>query len=232
VTKSRGILAPRRKWSDAEIELLEREYPTRPSRELATLLGVDLSSLQKKTSLLGLKKTAEFLASPASGRLTPESCEIGKPHRFPPGHVSPNKFPRGPGYAPGRMAETQFKKGQRDRKWTPIGTIRISSNGYALRKVRDVPRAGRFNWEFVHRLVWAEANGPIPPGHVVSFRPGRFTTDAEKIAVDALELITHAEHLRRHSMHTNYPPEVVQLIQLKGVVRRVINRRIREERNG
>jgi hypothetical protein len=233
MTKSRGILGPRHKWTEAELDLLKREYPSARAQVLADACGVSLHVLYSKAQSLGLKKSVEFLASAASGRLTSETCVKGNAYRFPPGHkLSPNRGLRRPGYAPGRMSDTQFKKGRRDRKWVPIGTVRVASIGYAARKVRDTPRAGRYNRDFVHRLVWVEAHGPVPPGHVVCFRPGRFTTDAEKITVDALELVTKVEHLRRHSIHTNYPKEVRQLIQLKGAVRRVVNRRLREERNG
>jgi hypothetical protein len=36
------------------------------------------------------------------------------------------------------------------------------------------------NWVAVHRLVWEQAHGPVPPGHIVVFRPGRHTTDLDE----------------------------------------------------
>jgi hypothetical protein len=77
----------------------------------------------------------------------------------------------------------------------------------------------------VHLLVWEAANGPVPPGHAITFLPGRRTTDASLITLDALQLVSRAELMRRNSHHTNYPKEVSQLIQLKGALNRKINRR-------
>ena len=57
------------------------------------------------------------------------------------------------------------------------------------------------------------------------FRPGRASTDEARIALDALELVSRAELMRRNSRHARYPPEVNQLIQLKGALNRKINAR-------
>ena len=52
----------------------------------------------------------------------------------------------------------------------PIGGERISK-GYVMVKVREKPSrpGGRDNWKYKHVLVWEEANGPLPDGHVLLF---------------------------------------------------------------
>jgi len=82
---------------------------------------------------------------------------------------------RPPGWAPGRMRETQFKPGVRQgvavRLYKPIGHERLSKEGYLQRKIHDgLPRQSR--WRAVHILVWEAANGPLPEGHAVAFRNG------------------------------------------------------------
>lgn len=148
--------------------------------------------------------------------------------RFQPGQPPANKGLRRPGWAPGRMASTQFKKGQMagaaQRNYQPIGTERISKDGYLERKVTDDHPVPARRWVGVHRLVWEAANGPIPPGHAVAFREGKRTAVAEEITVDRLELVSRVELMRRNSYHNNYPKEVAQLIQLKGALNRKINR--------
>lgn len=119
---------------------------------------------------------------------------------------------------------TQFKTGQLPHTWRPIGTLRINADGYLDRKVSDTGYAPR-DWAGVHRLVWSEAHGPIPAGHVVVFKPGRRTTELGKITLDALELITRRELMLRNSIHTKYPPELVKLVQLTGAINRQINKR-------
>ena len=81
----------------------------------------------------------------------------------------------------------------------------------------------------MHALVWMEAHGPILPGHVVVFRPGRHTTDIERITLDAVELVTRAELMKRNSVHSVYGPEVARLVQLRSAVTRQINRKLKEQ---
>lgn len=64
----------------------------------------------------------------------------------------------------------------------------------------------------------------MPKGHLVVFRPGRKTLDAELITLDAVELITRAENMARNTMH-RLPKELAQVHQLRGVLTRTINQR-------
>jgi hypothetical protein len=225
VTKSRGINAPKFKWTPERVELLRRKYPDTLAQVIASELGAGLNAIYKKATTLGLKKSADFNASERSGRLRPGD-DRGKEHRFQKGWPSPRlgkPFP-----TRGRMGTTQFKKGSKPHNARyQLGDRRISSEGYVDRKIREDRRGGQ-NWEAEHRLVWKEAHGQIPPGHLVTFKPGRFTTELAKITVDALELVTREEHLRRHTLH-NLPKDLVQVIQLKGAVTRQINKRARNE---
>ena len=81
----------------------------------------------------------------------------------------------------------------------------------------------------MHRLVWIEANGPVPDGHVVRFKPGRRTTDVEMITLDAIECVTLAQNMKRNSFRNNYPPEVVKLIENRAHLQRMINKRQRAQ---
>jgi len=227
MTKSRGILTPRKRWSDDELALLRRDYANRPAQAIADAIGVKIHVVYKKAEALGLKKSPIFLSSTASGRMS-NLHVLGLAHRFANGWPSARKGQPFP--TRGRMALTQFKKGQVPHNARyGIGDRRVNSLGYLDRKI-SVGRKGALNWTAEHRLVWIEANGPIPPGHVVAFKSGRRTTELTLITVDALELLTNEEHLRRHSLHTRYPQEVVQLIQLKGAIRRQVNQRGRREK--
>jgi hypothetical protein len=229
VTRSRGINRPKFRWDVDSDALLRELYPDSPSQLLADRFGCTLTSLYQHAYKLGLAKSAEYLASPLSGRTRPDA-NIGGATRFKRGQMPANKGLRRPGWAPGRMASTQFKKGvmtgAAQHNYVPIGTERISKDGYPERKVSDDPNVcPARRWVAVHRLVWEAANGPIPPGHVVVFRPGRKTSDVSLITLDAIELVTRVELMRRNSYHTNYPKEVAQLIQLKGALNRKINKR-------
>jgi hypothetical protein len=228
VTKSRGILPPRRQWREDELSMLRARYADAPAAEIAKELGCKIHIVYAKAHELGLQKSDAFHEGPASGRLKP-GHQIGTQTRFVKGGVSHNKHIKG--YDPGgRSRETRFKKGQRPINWLPIGAYRVNSLGYLDTKVRE-DRKGALNWEGVHRLAWIETHGPIPPGHVVAFKPGRRTVDPKKITADALELITNAENGRRNIFHNRYPKAIGELIHLKAQITKQIRRREREEQN-
>lgn len=88
-----------------------------------------------------------------------------------------------------RVKENQFKKGDRPVNELPVGTIVIGTKGYKLRK-KQMEGSLWERWEFLHRAVWEEHNGPVPEGMVVSFR------DSDKLNCDIsnLMLITKGEN--------------------------------------
>lgn len=228
MTKSRHILPPRKQWCDEELEALRARYAEAPTAELAEEFGCKIHIVYKKANDLGLQKSEAFRKGPASGRLK-SGDERGVEFRFVKGGTSYNKGRTG--YDPGgRSRETRFQKGQRPCNWMPVGAHRINSLGYLDRKIRD-DKHGALNWEGVHRLVWVAANGPIPRGHVVAFKPGRRTAKLEAITMDALELLTLAQNGERNIFHNRYPKAIGELIHLKGQITRQIRKREREEQN-
>lgn len=228
MTRSRHILPPRRYWTRVEEELLREFYPDWPTEWLAPHFGRTPRQVYNKALSMGLRKSAAYLASPLSGRLQQHDARGGST-RFKKGHVPANKGLRRPGYAPGRMAETQFKKGRppsEARNYKPIGSTRIVY-GNLEKKFTDDPRVyPARRWRPVHRMVWEAAHGPVPKGHIVVFKPGMHTTVEAEITLDRIECITLGENMRRNTLH-NYPKELTHLMQLKGAVQRQINKRIR-----
>lgn len=160
----------------------------------------------------------------------PRALEVGAAHRFMPGHRTWNAgVPGTTGHHP-NTARTQFKpgtiQGRAAQIVQPVGTLRITSEGYLQRKVGTKPGPPHLRWRSVHELVWIAAHGPVPAGHIVVFRPGQRTTVEAEITLDRLELVSRAELLRRNSVH-RHGPEVARLSQLKAAIQRHINRRTR-----
>ncbi len=213
---------PRRPWSPSAIAILREVYPHMPTARIAAQLGRDIKTVYAKACALGLRKSPELLAE--HGRHA-RAGERGIASRFRPGNVPWNK---GRHFDPGgRCHETRWGPGHRPHTWRPVGSTRVNPDGYLQRKVSETGYAPR-DWIAVHRLVWEAAHGPMPPGHVVVFRPGRRTTDEAAITLDAVELITRQELMRRNSVHTRLPPELARITQLRGALVRQINRRARE----
>lgn len=211
---------------------MRRLYPDMDTAKLAAQLGRSVISIYQRAQIAGIKKSAAYDAlkkAMEAARL----CESGIGHRFAKGHVPANAGLRRPGWSVGRMRETQFKKGRppsQSRNYKPIGSYRVNADGYLDRKLSDVGLPQK-RWACVHRIVWVEANGPIPDGHAVAFKAGRATTDVKKITVDALELVSRGQLMLRNSYHTNYPPEIRQVIQLRGAVQRRINNQLKKQGN-
>jgi len=218
MTKSRGIHAPRQYWTDDQIETLRLNYANWPTYLVAHVCGHSERSTYVKARELGLKKSAKYLASPEAGRMQ-RNDNRGGATRYAKGHVPANKGLRRPGWAPGRMAETQFKAGQRGNKYLPIGSERVNSDGYLDRKVSDTGYPPK-DWQPVHKLLWAEHNGPIPSGFAVVFKNGTKTD----IRIENLELISRGELMRRNTIH-RYPPELKEVIKLNGKLRRLIDKK-------
>lgn len=222
---------PRRPWTDAEIGLLRERYADEPTKDLARELGRPLRQVYTKAKNLGLKKSEAYRASPHACRLR-RGDNIGAAYRFKQGHVPTNKGLRRPGWHAGRMRETQFKKGQlsgaAQRKWVPVGTEVWDDQGYLKRKISDDrSKPSRFNWRYVHVLLWERLYGPVPRGYAVKFVDG----DRANIALNNLCLVSRADLAALNRMWSRYPRELCEVIQLSGVLNRKINRRTREEQN-
>jgi hypothetical protein len=214
--------AGKRLWSATEEALLRSRYPHEPTPVTARALRRTVCATYNRAQLLGIEKSAAYLGSPDACRLR-RGDNVGAQFRFKKGDVPANKGLRRPGWSPGRMKETQFKKGARNgvavRLYKPIGTERISKDGYLERKVNDdLPLQAR--WRSVHLIVWEQEHGPLPKGHAVRFKNG----DRTDIRLENLECITRRELMARNSVH-NLPKPLVETIQLLGALNRQIRRR-------
>ncbi|MGH9641473.1 MAG: HNH endonuclease [Terriglobales bacterium] len=234
MTKSRHINRPRFRWTMRQLWKVWREYPHRPTAAIAAEIGCRIQSVYQKAAEWDLHKSVAFNASPASGRNVKGHAPHGMRTRFQKGITPANKGLRRPGWARGRMRETQFKKGELNgvalRRYKPVGSHRVNADGYLDRKVCDDGLPHR-RWVGVHRLVWIESNGPIPSGHIIRFNPGRRTTDLALITPDALECITLRENRLRNSIHQVMAPELRQITLLRGQITRLINRRLRDAKD-
>lgn len=218
MTRSRHLLAPRRFWTADEVDVLRRRYPDEATAAIAAVLQRDIRGVYAKASVLGLRKSAAFLAGPLAYRL---DGKIGAAFRFRPGQVPPNKGLRRPGWGPGRMKATQFQPGQVSKRWDPdiyaAGALRITSDG--VLQIKLAP--GARQWVMLSRYTWFLHTGKWPRRDcVLRARNG----DPHDTRFENLELLSKRQNMLRNSIH-NYPPELARLVQLRGALMRQINRR-------
>ncbi len=202
-------------WTAAENRLLRRLYARTPTAKIARKLRRTVTTVYQHAAVLGLRKSAAYLASPAAGRL---DGLRGAACRFPKGNVPWNAGKKG-WTAGGRSKLTRFKKGSKPHNYVALGSERVTKDGILQRKVRDTGYPPR-DWQAVHALVWIERNGKIPKRHIVVFR------DRNRRNFDPanLECISRVENMRRNTYH-RYPKEIARLIQLRGALNRQINKR-------
>jgi hypothetical protein len=195
------------------LRLLRDLYPDLLAETVARELGRPVRSIYLKARGLGLRKSADFLTSDRSRRI-----QRGKhspamvASRFQSGMTPWNKGMKGLNHEGSKA--TQFKKGEMrgaaQHNYVPIGTLRVSKDGYLERKYTDDPTlAPTRRWVAVHRQVWEQTHGAIP------------------ITPDRLECISRAENARRNHPRSK-SPELAKLVQLKGAITRQVNRIARE----
>ncbi len=213
----------RRHWTEREIERLARLYPDAPMARLVRAFGRPLNQVYAKAAALGLHRSEPYMRE-MQARVSLRLHQSGKLHRFPKGHVPANKGLRRPGWARGRMRETQFKKGgfpvNRDPEFYVLGALRVSHDGYIDMRTSFEP--GTRGWRGLHLILWEDARGPLPRSHCLRFKD----SDPLNVELGNLELISRAENMRRNTIH-NLPKLLKDTIQLLSRLKR----RIREEQD-
>lgn len=103
----------------------------------------------------------------------------GRTGQFKQGQISHNKGRKG--YCAPGCEKGWFKPGERRgvavKLYKPIGSERMSKDGYLERKIHDgMPL--QLRWRAVHLIRWEEINGPLPEGHALKCLDGdRTNTD-------------------------------------------------------
>lgn len=218
----------RRPWTQAAIDVLIAEYSTTPTKVLAARLGRTVSTVFAQANKLGLRKTHEYLSATHGERVK----AVGAKYRFAPGQKPWNAGVPGSTGQHENSRRTQFKpgvlSGRAAQLWVPVGSTRITTDGLLQRKVGETPGPPSLRWRSVHELVWIDANGPVPAGHVVVFRPGMRTTVEAEITLDRIELVARRALMQRNGVD-RHGVEVGNLSRLKGAINRQINKRRRAQ---
>lgn len=219
-------------WPPEAVETLRRMYPDNQTSDVARAVNRTVAQVYAKAADLGLHKSDAFMKSDRSGRIQRGRTDPRMvATQFKTGHNSWNKGTKGLTGTHPNCCRTQFKKGEMrgaaQHNYVPIGSYRLSKDGYLEQKVTDDQPVPARRWVGVHRLVWEAVNGPVPRGHVVCFLPGRRSAELEKITLDAVELVSRAELARRNHPRSR-DPELAKLVQLKGAITRQVNRITRE----
>lgn len=205
-----------KKWTLQEDQVISELYPNSTINEMMSVLpGRSWRAIYIRAALTGIKKSPEFLRSEKCGRLY-TGHKRSKDSQFKAGQKPWNKGLKGICFEGSEKG--WFKKGSIPPNTKPEGdgAITIRKNkGFAYKYIRIA--LGK--WRQLHTHTWEQANGHIPEGHIVVFKDG----DTMNCAIENLEMISHDENMRRNSRH-RYPKEINELIQIKLVFTRKINK--------
>lgn len=203
-------------WSPEDKKALAALYPDTSNEVLGRVFGRPPKAIGLMARSLGVRKSERYMAEEVP-RIKPGQAPWNKGISFDPG---------------GRSAATRFQHGRpasESSNYKPIGSLRVTKDGYLEQKVTDdASLAPARRWVALHRLVWEQEHGAVPPGHIVVFRQGMHTTEPDQITADRVECITRAENMRRNTYH-RYGPEVAKLVQLRGAINRQIRKREKEQ---
>lgn len=199
-------------WTVEETALLRRAYADTPTAELAARLGLTVNQVYDKARLLGIKKSAAYKKTGHAGCFLPGE-QRGRATEFKPGQAPHNKGKKF--NAGGRSAEHRFKAGHRPANTAPVGTVVTDSYGYLKQKIAK--NRGRHGWQFVHRLVWEAAHGPLPADHIIVFKDG----NKRNVALANLACISRTENMARNSIQ-RYPDELKKTIRIVAKLNKTI----------
>ena len=155
---------PRHIWSDEEKQYLAEITPGRGYKEIQ--------------SMMSCKFGFDYAHHQIKGAITRNKLNTGRTGRFEKGHATWNKGTKGLTKA----NVTSFKKGQKPHNYKPLGSERITKDGYCEIKVSDTGR----RWKSKHLVVYEKHHGKVPRGSVVIFLDG----DKRNFDIDNLHLVT------------------------------------------
>ena len=132
----------------------------------------------------------EFSASQCRAYKKNHDIVSGLDCRFKKGDEPANKGKKMSPEQYEKCKATMFRKGNVPANHMEVGECTHTTDGYLIRKVQE-QGTQQERFEFVHRKVWEEHNGPIPEGKMVSFLDG----DKDNCNIDNLVLIDNKENM-------------------------------------
>ena len=159
--------APRR-YTKEELDYIRKIAPGRHYHEIVEMFN------RKFEFQINVKKLKETLRN--------HKISTGLTGRFEKGITPHNKGKK----FPGTGNKTTFRKGATPHNKMKVGEDAVTTDGYVKTKIAE-PNV----WEYKHKLIWKEKNGPIPEGHSVIFADG----NRMNLDIDNLLLVSKAELL-------------------------------------
>jgi len=166
-------------FTKAEQDFIAEHYKGILTADLTDMLNKEFGTDYKPSQLRSYKKN-RHMSSGVDGtfRATGRRFKIPKGTRIP------------------GSEKGWFKKGQMPHNHMEVGAQVFTFDGYIKVKIAE-PNY----WEFLHKLVWQEANGPIPPEHNIIFLDG----NRQNCSLENLYCIPKDEYGALQSLRSENP---------------------------
>lgn len=202
-------------------QFIRDNYLSLTTSELSKATGFNPSSISNFRKREGLQLPEHIIQERKNGSYIKK------------GSIPPNKGKRQSEYMSKvqieRTKRTRFKAGSIPHNQQPIGHITQHSEGYLKIKIamNNHPKS---NYEYLSHYVWKKHNGEIPKGLIVAFKDKDIDKlDKDNYKIENLEVITRRENMLRNSIQ-NYPKEIRVITQLRGALKRQLNKNERSEK--
>lgn len=142
--------------------------------------------------------------------------------RFVKGQTAPNKGKKWDDFmskeAQANSRKTTFQKGNKPHNHKPVGSIRLTRDGYW-----EIKTAEPKTWTLMNRYVWEKHHGPVPADHAVIFLDG----DTNNYDISNLALVSRQEliELTRQDMRTEYAQITESYLNVLRLMEKVNERR-------
>ena len=192
------------RWSDEMVRFLREHAKGRTTQELADMINEKFSTQLDKERVTFAKERykvksyskageyrqiftdeiREFIKESHKGNSVQELTNIvNKTFQTDFTKVQIKNHLYDHGMTTGR--DTRFKKGKEHFMFKPIGSEMVDYAGRTYVKVTDT------KWRLKSHLVWEEANGPMPDGHLLIY----LDKNVGNYQLDNLELVDHKEKI-------------------------------------
>lgn len=198
---------PRQIWLKPQEAIVRKHYANATPQEMSALLDnvFDAKQISHKAKKMGIRKSKAYK----------RKYGLDDNGRILKGSDPWNKGMRGLKLL-GRCCETQFKKGLIPHNYRPIGSTRLTKDGYTEIKIADP-----CTWETMHREVWKQHHGEYPPaGTAIVFIDG----NKQNCDISNLQLLTRQEMMQKNTVH-NLPEDLKEVIYLHAAITRRVNER-------
>lgn len=184
-------------WTNEELEYLHANYADNFTEDVAKALNKSVKSVYAKAYSLDIRKSKSH-QDKVMEKTSIRIREQAKIHRYAKGHQPANKGKKMPAETYAKVAPTMFSKGNKPHNFRPVGSERLTKDGYLERKIAN-PKT----WRAVHVLVWEAAYGPVPAKHKVIFKDNNKLNNE----LTNLECVSYADLMRRNSI-VRYPADL------------------------